>query len=198
MTSDGNPNDKSQSDERPSGQSPKNRRVYSRRGDLGETSLFSGPRVGKDQKRIVAIGVLDELNSHLGLARALGLSPEVEREVSEIQRKLFKVGTQIVAMTPDKHGVETIQPEEISDLENRIDFWTDRVPPLDHFLIPGDNGETPGIAALHVARSVCRRLERRIVALVRSDETVSRRLIAWVNRLSDLLFALSRIPSEEK
>ena len=165
------------------------RRVYSRRGDLGETALFSGPRVGKDQKRIVAVGALDELNSFLGLARSFGLTPKMDAELDGIQRKLFEVGTEIVAMTPARHDVKMIGPDDIRFLEGTIDRWNASLPPLSHFLIPGG---PPPAAALHVARAVCRRAERRTVALVRSDETVSRRLIAWLNRLGDLLFVLAR------
>lgn len=178
----------SESVEKPNAHSAK-RRFYSRRGDLGETSLFSGPRVGKDQKRIVAVGVLDELNSFLGLARSFLPPPEVDREIEAVQKKLFDIGTEMVAMTPAKHGVKTIQKGDIDFLETKIDYWNDRLPPLNHFLIPGGSSCA---ATLHVARAVCRRAERRTVALVRSDETVSRRLIAWLNRLGDLLFVLAR------
>ena len=168
---------------------PVHRRVYSRRGDLGETALFSGPRVGKDQKRIVAVGVLDELNSFLGQARSFSPPEEINREIEAIQKKLFDVGTQMVAMTPAKHGVQTIQMSDILFLEARIDYRNDQLPPLDHFLVPGGSAAA---ATLHVARAVCRRAERRTVSLVRNDETVSRRLIAWLNRLGDLLFVLAR------
>ena len=164
-------------------------RIYSRRGDLGETSLFSGPRVGKDHKRIEAVGTLDELSSFLGLARSFGLPPEIDAELESIQRKLFEVGTEIVSLTPSKYDVKTVQLEDIQVLESKIDRWDSPLPPPGGFVIPGG---TSASASLHLARSVCRRAERVVTALVRSDETVSRRLIAWLNRLGDLLFVLAR------
>lgn len=169
--------------------SPRKLRVYSRRGDLGETSLFSGPRVGKDHKRIEAVGTVDELSSFLGLARSFTLPAPIDAEIEEIQKKLIEVGTELTAMTPSRHEVKTIQPEDVSALEGKIDQWDVSLPPAARFLLPGG---PPCAAALHVARSVCRRAERRVVALVRSDETVSRRLIAWFNRLGDFLFILAR------
>ena len=179
---------------------PRKRRIYSRRGDLGETSLFSGPRVGKDQPRIVACGTLDELSAFLGLARAERLLPEIDKTVRAIQKKLLDVNTEIVALTPAKHDVKTVQKSDITRLEKLIDKWEEKLPPLSEFLIPGD-GEpgTPGVkgaALLHVARTVCRRAERRVVALVRHDETVSKNLMTWLNRLSDLLFVLARAERE--
>ena len=179
---------------------PKKRRIYSRRGDLGETSLFSGPRVGKDQCRIVACGTLDELSAFLGLARAEGLLPEIDKVVRTIQTKLFEVNTEIVAMTPAKHEVKTIQKSDITRIEKIIDKWEEKLPALSDFIVPGD-GEPgkPGVkgaAILHVARTVCRRVERRVVALVRHDETVSKNLMAWLNRLADLLFVLARAEKE--
>lgn len=172
-----------------SGKPVARRRIYSRRGDLGETALFSGPRVGKDQKRIVAVGNLDELNSFLGLARSFSSDPALNAEIDFLQRKLFDIGTEIVALTPNRHAVRTIQPNDIQELEGKIDHWDSLLPPLDHFVMPGG---THVSAFLHVARSVCRRVERRVVALIRADETVSRRLIGWFNRLGDLLFVLAR------
>ncbi len=168
---------------------PKRIRVYSRRGDLGETSLFSGPRVGKDHPRIEAVGEVDELSSAIGLARSFGLSASADEILERIQRKLIEVGTEITAMTPGRHAVPTVQPEDIRGLEELIDSLEASLPPLNSFVIPGG---TPAVAALHVARTVCRRAERRLVALLRADATFSRRLVAWFNRLGDLLFVLSR------
>lgn len=174
-----------------SGDEKRRRRIYSRRGDLGETSLFSGPRVGKDQKRIVAVGTLDELVAFLGLARAEGLRPEIDAEIDAIQRKLGEIGTEIVAMTPAKHEVATVGAEDIQRLEEMIDRWEKTLPPLDHFLIPGESGGKSA-ALLHVTRTICRRVERRLVALVRADANVNKKLLGWINRLGDLLFVLAR------
>ena len=167
----------------------KRRRIYSRRGDLGETSLYSGPRVGKDHRRIVACGDLDELNSWLGLVRTEALAPGMAAELRFIQTRLFVLGGEIAAMTPDRHKVEMIHPEDVRALEEKIDLWDKKLPPLDRFLIPGG---CRSAAMLQVSRAICRRAERNVVALVRSDETVSRTLIAWLNRASDLFFVLAR------
>ncbi len=164
-------------------------RIYSRRGDLGETSLFSGPRVGKDHPRIEAVGSVDELSSFLGLARSFGLPAPVDAVLEDVQRKLIEVGTEIAAMTPDRHAVHTIQPEDVRALEKLIDKFSVSLPSIDAFLLPGG---PPPQAALQAARAVCRRAERRMVALLRSDAAVSRRLVAWLNRLGDLLFVLAR------
>ena len=168
-------------------------RIYTRRGDLGETSLFSGPRVGKDQKRIVVCGTLDELSSLLGLARAEELLPENAQKILEIQKKLVELSTQIAAMTPTRHEVKTVQRSDVAALEAQIDAISANLPPLKNFILPGANKTS---ALLHVARTVCRRAERRLVALVRQDETVSKIPIAWLNRLGDLLFVLARTEEE--
>lgn len=167
----------------------KRRRLYSRRGDLGETSLCFGPRVGKDQLRIVACGTLDELNSFLGLARAEGLVSTIDRIVYEIQKKLFDVSAELMTLNPSRHDISTLQNSEVQTLESLIDIWDNQLPPLTQFILPGG---CKSAATLHVARAVCRRAERQVVALLRKDETVSRIIIAWLNRLSDLIFVLAR------
>ena len=156
---------------------PKRVRIYSRRGDLGETSLFAGPRVGKDHPRIEAVGTVDELSSAIGLARSFGLSEPADRVLDCVQRKLIEIGTEITSMTPDRHAVTTVQPEDIRALEERIDTFSASLPPLTSFVIPGG---TPAQSALHVARTVCRRAERRLVALLRAASSGSRRFPAFV------------------
>lgn len=168
---------------------PKKVRIYSRRGDLGETSLFSGPRVGKDHPRIEAVGAVDELSCAIGLARSFGLPAETDGILERIQRKLIEIGTEITAMTPGRHAVPTIQPEDVRAMEELIDAADESLPPLSSFVIPGG---TPPQAALQLARAVCRRAERALVVLLRSDAAFSRRPIAWFNRLGDLLFVLAR------
>ncbi len=167
----------------------KRRRIYSRRGDLGETSLTVGPRVGKDQIRIVACGELDELNSLLGLIRTGSLDPELSDILLAVQKKIFKVNTEITAFFPVKYEIPIIQEDDIRELENWIDQTDALLPPLDGFIVPG--GSLSG-ARLHLARAVCRRAERHLVALIRKDVTVSRYVVSWVNRLGDLLFVLAR------
>ncbi|MDO5565694.1 MAG: cob(I)yrinic acid a,c-diamide adenosyltransferase [Planctomycetia bacterium] len=167
----------------------KKRRIYSRRGDLGETSLCFGPRVGKDHKRIAACGDLDELNSWLGLVRTEPLAPGMADLLRGIQQKIFDVSAEVASFTPEKFRIAMVSAEDITRLEEYIDAWDKRLTPLNHFLVPGG---CRSAALLQLARAVCRRAERRVVALVRSDETVSRLLIGWLNRLADLLFTLAR------
>ncbi|MBQ3387596.1 MAG: cob(I)yrinic acid a,c-diamide adenosyltransferase [Thermoguttaceae bacterium] len=167
----------------------KRKRLYTRRGDLGETSLFSGPRVGKDHPRIETLGAVDELSAFLSLARAQKLPEKIDILLESIQVKLISVGTEIAAMTPSKHDVPVLRPADIRSLEDEIDVYDALLPSLTSILIPGTS---PQAAALHAARAVCRRAERRAVALLRSDASVSRYLISWLNRLGDLLFVLAR------
>lgn len=166
------------------------RRVYSRRGDLGETSLSFGPRVGKDHVRVEVCGALDELSSWLGLLRAsCSCSKRIEL-LRLIQEKLLAVGAEVSTLDPPRYRVPTVGQKDIAAIEEVIDRLDESLPPLNHFILPG---ETRREAEWHLARAVCRRAERAMVALVRQDETVSRLLIAWLNRLADLLFVLARV-----
>lgn len=167
----------------------KKRRIYTRRGDLGETSLTVGPRVGKDQIRIVACGELDELNSLLGLIRTGSLDPQVSEIILAVQKKIFKVNTEITTFSPVKYEIPTVNEDDIRELEEWIDNVDALLPPIKGFIVPG--GSLSG-ARLHLARAICRRAERRMVALIRKDVTVSRYVVSWVNRLGDLLFVLAR------
>ncbi len=167
----------------------KRTRLYSRRGDLGETGLLFGPRVGKDHRRIELAGTLDELSAWLGWARAEGLDPRVDEALDALQRAIFDVGAEVATLTPAKFDVRTVGDEEVKALERTIDAWDAQVEPRRGFVVPGG---AKSAAALHVARTICRRAERRAVALLRFDETFSPRVVAWLNRVGDLLFALVR------
>jgi len=163
-------------------------KIYTRTGDSGETSLYGGARVRKDAPRVAAYGDIDELNAWLGLARAHGLG-EVDADVVQIQRDLFAIGAQIA--DPSEKLVASVTKAIVRDadverLEQTIDRCEAALPPLRNFILAG--GSAAG-AALHVARTVCRRAERRIVAL---DPPVDPLLLRYVNRLSDLLFVLAR------
>ena len=157
----------------------KRTRLYSRRGDLGETGLLFGPRVGKDHRRIELTGTLDELSAWLGWARAEGPDPRVDAALDELQRAIFDVGAEVATLTPAKFNVKTVGDAA----------WDAQVEPRREFVVPGG---TKSAAALHVARTICRRAERRATALLRFDETFSPRVVAWLNRVGDLLFALAR------
>jgi cob(I)alamin adenosyltransferase len=164
--------------------------IYTRTGDTGETSLFSGERARKDNPLVDAYGEVDELNAWLGLARASPLDPALDAELVQIQRDLFALGAQL-ADPADKLAPRVtkaiVGDDQIVRLEGSIDRFEEELSPLRRFILAGG---TPAGAALHVARTVCRRAERRMVAL---DPPVDPVLLRYVNRLSDLLFVLARV-----
>jgi len=164
-------------------------KIYTRTGDTGETSLFDGTRARKDDPRVDAYGEVDELNAWLGLVRASSPGAPVDAEVAAIQRDLFALGAQL-ADPADKLAARVtkaiVSDAEVARLEQTIDRLDAALPPLRRFVLAGG---TPAGAALHVARTVCRRAERRIVAL---DPPVDPVLVRYINRLSDLLFVLAR------
>ena len=165
-------------------------KLYTRTGDAGETSLFDGTRVGKQDPRVDAYGEIDETQAWLGLARASGIDPALAGELARIQQELFAVGAQL-ADPADKIAARVtkafVTDAQVERLEQLIDQLDGEVPPLRRFILAGG---TPAGAALHVARTVCRRAERRIVALEPAVDPV---LIRYVNRLSDLLFVMARV-----
>jgi cob(I)alamin adenosyltransferase len=166
-------------------------KIYTKTGDGGETGLFGGPRVRKSDPRVEAYGDLDELNAAVGAARAVVEDPEIDAELRRVQAELFCVGAELA--TP--HGAKArtaIPPVDAAwtaRLERAIDAWEAALPPLTRFVLPGG---TRTAAALHVARTVCRRAERRAVALAAEVE-VDARVLAYLNRLSDLLFVAARL-----
>ena len=168
-------------------------KIYTRAGDTGETSLYDGTRVQKSDARVDAYGDVDELNACLGLARASGphgtIDPEMEAELVRLQRDLFALGAQL-ADPREKLAARVTKAvlgdEDVARLEQVIDRFEAELPPLRRFILAGGS---PAGAALHVARAVCRRAERRMVAL---EPAVDGVLLRYVNRLSDLLFVLAR------
>jgi cob(I)alamin adenosyltransferase len=165
-------------------------KIYTRTGDAGDTSLFDGTRVRKHDPRVDAYGEVDETNAWLGLARASGLDPALDAEIVQLQRDLFALGAQL-ADPADKLAPRVtkavLSDDDVVRLERLIDALEEELPPLRRFILAG--GTRAG-AALHVARTVCRRAERRMVAL---DPAVDLVLIRYINRLSDLLFVLARV-----
>lgn len=165
-------------------------KIYTKTGDDGGTALFGGPRVGKDDPRIEAYGTVDELNSLLGWARTLGLPADIDGCLMRIQNELFAVGAELATPDPAAHGTAWTGPEQIAALEQAIDRLEAPLAPLREFILPGG---TPAAAALHVARSVCRRAERRVVTLSHQGPQVIRgSIVVYLNRLGDLLFVLAR------
>jgi len=171
-------------------------RIYTKTGDGGETSLFGGGRVTKHDIRVRAYGDVDELNSSLGMAMAAA-PDDFERELlAEIQRDLFAIGGQLATREPDRVqralAKAQIDEQRIVRLEQSIDRAEAVLPPLAAFVLPGG---TPKAAALHFARTVCRRAERSVVAL-HADEPVPPVILVYLNRLSDLLFMLARLANQ--
>lgn len=169
---------------------PRLTRIYTRKGDDGSTALGFGGRVAKDDLRIACYGTVDELNSTIGLARASVLPAELDAPLARVQNDLFHLGADLCVPEAEKaaHPVPKIEKRHVELLEGWIDEWNDRLPPLENFVLPGG---TPEAAALHLARTVCRRAERLLVALGRR-EPIGEQTLPYVNRLSDLLFVLAR------
>lgn len=163
-------------------------KIYTKTGDRGDTGLFGGPRVRKDDPRIEAYGTVDELNAALGLVRCERLDGPLDALLANIQSELFNVGAELATPDPQRLGTHTIATEHIARLEAAIDQHEVKLEPLKAFILPGG---TRSAALLHLARTVCRRAERRLVTLA-DREAISADLMIYLNRLSDLLFVLAR------
>lgn len=175
-------------------------KIYTRTGDQGETALFGGQRVSKDHDRIEAYGTVDELNAVLGVVRAEiaalaqrasgdgGDPGEIDALLSSVQHHLFDLGAELAAPDPEKQGADLLTNEHVKALEEAIDKFDGELPPLKQFILPGGGNVA---AHMHVARCVCRRAERLVVALGH-HEAVREIPVQYVNRLADLLFVLAR------
>ena len=165
-------------------------RIYTKTGDGGETSLFDNTRVSKADARVDAYGEVDELNACLGAVRAAGVGSDLTSSLESIQRDLFALGARLadpsarIAKRVTKAAITAAAVERLEQLIDRLDSET---PPLRSFILPGGSS---GGALLHLARTVCRRAERRVIAL--GPDTVDPVLIVYLNRLSDLLFVMAR------
>ena len=164
--------------------------IYTRTGDGGETGLPDGSRAPKDAPRLEACGAVDELSALLGLARAEPLPPEIDGILGDVQNSLFTAGAELAVGDPARLRLPPIGPQHVAALEAAIDRCDESSDSPFEFILPGG---TRAAAALHVARAVCRRAERRTVALLRAGQlTAATQLVAYLNRLSDLLFVLAR------
>jgi cob(I)alamin adenosyltransferase len=168
-------------------------RIYTRTGDQGETGLFGGQRVLKSHPRVAAYGEVDEVNASLGVCLSHCRDEEVAGVLRRLQSELFVVGGDLA--TPCDQGdmvgkrpVPRVTEGMVAGLEALVDRWEDGVPPLDSFILPGG---TPLAARIHLVRAVCRRAERAVIA-ASGKETVNPDVLAYLNRLSDLLFTLAR------
>lgn len=164
-------------------------KIYTKNGDRGETSLLGGQRVPKDALRIEAYGTVDELNSVLGIARAHKPSAEVDEILGLIQSDLFVLGAELAASNEKRSAMALpISEEHVARLEQTIDSIDARLPQLTTFIIPGGS---PLAAQLHLARTVCRRAERLVVRLAKTEK-VDALCTMYLNRLSDALFVIAR------
>ena len=168
-------------------------KIYTKTGDSGETGLFGGERVSKASARVDAYGEVDELNSVLGVVRTAHLGGAVPDDfdalLATIQSRLFDLGAELANAKGKDLGIPLVQDTDIAQMEQAIDKAEEEVPPLKTFVLPGGSKLA---ADLHVARTVCRRAERRVVALAAEAE-VRLEVIRYLNRLSDLLFTLARL-----
>jgi cob(I)alamin adenosyltransferase len=169
-------------------------KIYTRTGDAGSTGLFGGPRVSKDDDRIEAYGTVDELNAAIGMARSAGLASQLDLQLSQIQSELFSIGAELATPNPDQHQMRIITQDHAERLEQWIDEHEQGLPPLKQFILPAGDG---GASHLHLARAICRRAERRLVTLLRSETGLSQDLLIYLNRLSDLLFVLTRVANRD-
>ena len=169
-------------------------RIYTKTGDAGETSLFGGGRVRKDDARVDAYGEVDELNAFIGVVRGHGPDAELDAMLQRIQDELFTVGSMLATPQDAKAYamIPKVQPAWIEAMELAIDRFDDEIGPLTSFILPGGS---PLAAALHYARTVCRRAERKLIAL-RMDGRVDGLPIVYLNRLSDLLFTMARVANK--
>jgi cob(I)alamin adenosyltransferase len=173
---------------------PRLTRITTRKGDDGSTSLAGGKRVRKDALRIEACGMVDELNSVIGVVRAAKPCTDVDRILGRVQNDLFHLGCDLCYRERDKtRPLPVIEPRHVQWLETEQDQLLARLLPLANFVLPGG---TPAAAQLHVARTVCRRVERRVVALARREK-IGAHVIPYLNRLGDLLFTLARHANRE-
>jgi cob(I)alamin adenosyltransferase len=165
-------------------------KIYTKTGDTGQTSLFDQTRVSKADARVDAYGEVDELNACLGAARAAGLAGDLGDAIETIQRELFAVGARLADPSSRIAGRVTkaaVTESQVERLERLIDQLETELPPLRRFILPGGS---PGGSLLHLARTVCRRAERRVVGL--GEAAVEPIVVIYLNRLSDLLFVMAR------
>lgn len=163
-------------------------KIYTKTGDDGTTGLFGGARLPKDHIRIEAYGTVDELNAVIGLLMAGTAEPQVNHWLQHIQSRLFTIGSNL-ASDPDKDMITPdLLEEDVLMIEHAIDQMQEVLPPLRHFILPGGS---VAVSSAHLARTVCRRAERRVVTLAHVSE-VEPRILLYLNRLSDFFFVLAR------
>jgi cob(I)alamin adenosyltransferase len=168
-------------------------KIYTKKGDKGETSLIGGKRVKKSNGRIHAYGTIDELNSVVGIVRDSVSNPEIIAQLLEIQDRLFVIGSHLASAPNSKMKIPEISGKDIEEMESNIDKMNDALPELTSFILPGGNMSS---SYCHLARTVCRRAERWTIE-VAENESVNPIIIEYLNRLSDYFFMLCRRISME-
>ncbi len=166
-------------------------KIYTKTGDEGMTSLFGGERVWKDHLRIEAYGSVDEINSFIGLALCEIADDDIRQTLHNIQNNLFVVGADLASPRGKENKVSSVSRVEkdfYEKVEKEIDRFNDKLPVLKHFILPGG---TKGAALLHIARTICRRAERKVITLGKAEE-IGSDISIYLNRLSDFLFVLAR------
>jgi cob(I)alamin adenosyltransferase len=164
-------------------------KIYTRTGDDGRTGILGPGRVLKSAPRVESYGTVDELNAAIGVARALDAEGWLATDLGQIQSRLFNLGAELATVEPAMlEKIERIEEGDVAALEAAIDRLDAELPPLSRFVLPAGS---PLAAQLHLARTVCRRAERRVVAL-QQEESVEPRLVRYLNRLADLLFVMAR------
>ncbi len=164
-------------------------RIYTKTGDRGDTGLWGGARVPKDHVRVEAYGTVDELNASIGQARSLAPPAELDVVLERVQHRLFDLGAELAKPPSRTTQSGSIDEIDIAALEHAIDEQQAMLPPLTQFVLPAG---CQLAASLHCARTLCRRAERRVVTLRRTEPQTSKNLMVFLNRLSDLLFVLAR------
>jgi len=175
---------------------PRLTKLYTRKGDDGSTALGGGQRVPKDSLRVTAYGTVDELNSAIGVALAHGLSTRLAEILPGVQNELFHLGADLSHLEEDKaqRRIPQIEERHIEKLERWIDEFNAIVGPLENFILPDG---AVGAAHLHLARTICRRAEREVLTLSRA-EPINGTVLPYLNRLSDLLFAMARYENKQR
>ncbi len=162
-------------------------KIYTKTGDKGQTSLFDGTRIDKDSLRVEAYGTIDELSSSIGFAAKFVEDEQIKQILFKIQKRLFFVAGELATVEEGKFSYK-IKEEDIAALERIIDEYLPKIKGFDAFIVPGTSVDS---ASLHVARTICRRAERRIISLKKQD-TVSDLVLKFVNRLSDVIYTFAR------
>lgn len=170
-------------------------KIYTKTGDKGKTSLYDGEKVSKSSLRVAAYGDIDELSSSIGFAISIVKSRRVKKILENVQRDLFVLGSHIATCKPNLHDVlPKFNLAKVRELEKTIEEFTEKLPKLTRFLLPGG---TKASAAIHLARTCCRRAERTCVKLT-EEQNLFENTLPYLNRLSDLLFVLARAANKEK